>query len=54
MGSIDKTKPSVRVDRLAFAAPSMDFEVIAEVFIPIHIRRGVPIFNPHNAPLFRR
>ncbi len=39
IGHIDKTKPSMRVDRLAFAAPSMDFEVIAEVFIPIRIRR---------------
>ena len=27
------------VDQLAFAAPSMDFEVIAEVFILICIRR---------------
>jgi hypothetical protein len=30
---------SPTVDRLVFAAPSMDFEVTAEVFIPIRIRR---------------
>jgi hypothetical protein len=38
MGSFDKAKPFVRVGWLAFAAPSMDFEVIAEVFIPIRLR----------------